>query len=170
MIERLDEAAFEACLPELAELLVDAVEDGASVGFLAGFDTTAARAWWLSRAPAVASGGLAVWVARTDGRVTGTISLAYSDKPNQKHRADVVKLAVLRRCRGQGLGRRLLETAEQTAAATGVTLLMLDTETASAAETLYQRTGWQRYGIVPEMAADPSGVLRDCSFFYKTLA
>lgn len=169
MIERLDPAGFEACLPQLAEILVDAVEDGASVGFLAGFDPAAARAWWRSKTAAVTNGTLAVWVAREDGRVTGTISLAYADKPNQKHRADVVKLAVLRGQRGRGLGRRLLAAAERTAAATGVTLLMLDTETAGAAETLYQRAGWHRYGIVPGMAADPSGVLRDCSFFYKQL-
>ncbi|MFG1603472.1 GNAT family N-acetyltransferase [Actinoplanes sp. NPDC049265] len=170
VIERLDAASFEEQLPALAAVLVDAVDDGASVGFLAGFDVPAATAWWRARSPAVGAGGLAVWVARDDGVVAGTISLAYADKPNQRHRADVLKLAVLRTHRGRGLARRLLAAAEHTAAATGVRLLMLDTETASAAESLYQRAGWHRYGIVPAMAADPSGVPRDCSFFYKTIA
>jgi ribosomal protein S18 acetylase RimI-like enzyme len=169
VIERLTAATFEAHLPALATLLVDAVAGGASVGFLAGFDLPAATAWWRARAEAVRDGSLAVWVARTNGVVAGTISLAYAGKPNQRHRADVLKLAVLRSARGRGLARRLLAEAERTAAATGVTLLMLDTETASAAEALYRRAGWHRYGIVPAMAADPSGTLRDCSFFYKTL-
>jgi hypothetical protein len=47
---------------------------------------------------------------------------------------------------------------------------MLDTETGSVADTLYERAGWTRYGVVPAYAADPSGVPRPCSFFYKPLA
>ena len=76
---------------------------------------------------------------------------------------------MLRTQRGQGLGRRLLRVAEDEAAATGITLLMLDTETGSAAETLYATSGWQRYGVVPDYAADPAGVPRDCSFYFKRL-
>ena len=169
MIERLRPDAFAGCLPALAGLLVDAVDDGASVGFLAGFDDAAARAWWQQRAAEVAAGRLAVWVARTADGIAGTVSLAYAAKPNARHRAEVVKLAVHRTHRGRGLGRRLLATAERAAADTGVTLLLLDTETDSAAERLYRTAGWQRYGIVPGYAADPSGVLRDCSFYFKTL-
>jgi hypothetical protein len=45
----------------------------------------------------------------------------------------------------------------------------LDTETGSVAEDLYLTAGWTRYGIVPDYAADPAGVPRDCSFFYKRL-
>lgn len=168
-VARLRAADFAGQVPALAELLVDAVAGGASVGFLAGFDQAAATAWWRSRAGAVADGSLAVWVATGPAGVTGTISLAYADKPNARHRAEVVKLAVRRDARGGGVGRRLLAEAEAAAAATGITLLLLDTETASAAERLYESAGWQRYGIVPGYAAGPAGELKDCSFFYKKL-
>jgi GNAT superfamily N-acetyltransferase len=168
-IERLDPPAFAACLPELAAVLVDAVDDGASVGFLAGLDHAAAAGWWRGQADAVADGSLAVWVARDGAGISGTISLAYPWKPNAQHRAEVVKLAVRRSRRGRGLGRALLATAEHAAAGAGITLLQLDTETGSAAETLYASAGWQRYGVVPGYAADPSGVLRDCSFYFKRL-
>lgn len=168
-ITRLTAGDFAGHVPALADLLVDAVADGASVGFLAGFDHAAATAWWRSRAPAVADGGLAVWIAAGPAGVAGTISLAYAEKPNARHRAEVVKLAVRRDARGRGLGRRLLATAEAAAAASGITLLLLDTETASAAERLYESAGWHRYGIVPDYAADPAGQLRDCSFFAKKL-
>jgi GNAT superfamily N-acetyltransferase len=169
-VDRLDPARFLQCLPELAAVLVDAVADGASVGFLGEFDHAAATAWWTGQAGAVADGSLTVWVARDGGGIHGTISLAYPWKPNARHRAEVVKLAVLRTHRGLGLGRRLLAAAERAAADAGITLLLLDTETGSAAETLYRAAGWQRYGVVPDYAADPAGVLRDCSFFYKTLS
>jgi GNAT superfamily N-acetyltransferase len=168
-IERLTGDTFAACIPGLAAVLRDAVADGASVGFLAGLSEQDATRWWRSRAEAVGAGTLAVWAAHERGEVVGTISLAYSDKPNARHRAEVVKLAVLRTQRGNGLGRRLLQTAEQTAAATGITLLMLDTETGSAAEALYRRAGWHRYGTVDNYAAAPSGTLRPCSFYTKPL-
>jgi ribosomal protein S18 acetylase RimI-like enzyme len=166
---RLTPDDFGTHLPALAGLLVDAVAGGASVGFLDGFDETAATAWWRSRAAAVADGSLAVWISTGPAGVTGTISLAYAEKPNARHRAEVVKLAVRRDARGRGLGRRLLAAAEEAAAAAGITLLLLDTETASAAERLYETAGWHRYGIVPDYAAGPSGELKDCSFYFKKL-
>ena len=169
-ITRLTAADFAAHVPALAGLLVDAVAGGASVGFLAGLDEAAAVAWWQGRAAAVAGGSLGVWVADGPDGVIGTISLAYPDKPNARHRAEVVKLAVHRAARGRGLGRDLLATAEQAAAAAGITLLLLDTETGSAAERLYESAGWQRYGLVEDYAADPSGSLKDCSFLVKRLA
>jgi GNAT superfamily N-acetyltransferase len=167
VIDRLTAGAFTAAVPGLAAVLCDAVAGGASVGFLAGLDQADAQRWWLGRASAVRDGTLAVWAEHEDGRIRGTVSLAYAEKANARHRAEVVKLAVLRSQRGNGLGRRLLRTAEAEAAATGISLLMLDTETGSAAETLYRASGWQRYGIVPGYAADPAGVPRDCSFYFK---
>ncbi|MEV4640509.1 GNAT family N-acetyltransferase [Actinoplanes sp. NPDC049548] len=170
MIERLTPETFAAALPGLAELLVDAVRGGASIGFLAGFDHDQATAWWHDRAAAVADETLAVWTVTGPDGPAGTISLAYADKPNARHRAEVVKLAVHRDHRGKGLGRRLLATAEQAAAASGITMLLLDTETDSAADRLYRSAGWLRYGIVPDYAAGPTGELRPCSFYYKPIS
>ena len=168
-ITRLAPEEFPGSIPALADLLVDAVAGGASVGFLAGLDHAGAVDWWRGRAEAVADGSLAVWVSRGPAGVDGTISLAYAEKANARHRAEVIKLAVHRAQRGRGLGRRLLAAAEQAAAAAGITLLLLDTETESAADRLYASAGWQRYGIVPDYAAGPEGVLKDCSFYYKKL-
>ena len=115
------------------------------------------------------AGSLAVWAHRGPGGITGTVSLAYADKPNARHRAEVVKLAVHRTERGRGLGRKLLATAEDAATAAGISLLLLDTETGSAAEHLYRSAGWQRYGVVPRYAAGPEGELKACSFYFKAL-
>ncbi|GAA4622134.1 GNAT family N-acetyltransferase [Actinoallomurus vinaceus] len=167
MITRLSPAAFAAAVTDLAELLADVVSDGHSLGFLTPFDRSEAVAWWEARGPAVADGSLLVWVSRGPRGVDGTVGLALEPKPNGRHRAEVVKLMVRRDARGRGLGRALLTTAERAAAQAGATLLLLDTETGSAAEDLYHATGWIRYGIVPDYAADPAGALRDCSFFYK---
>ncbi|MGW7131036.1 N-acetyltransferase family protein [Streptomyces bobili] len=167
---RLDAAALLGHAGELAGLLADTVAGGASVGFLAPLDRAQALAWWEGRAAGVAAGHLAVWAALDGGRVTGTVTLAFPDKPNSRHRAELVKLMVHRDARGQGLGRRLLATAEEAAAAAGVTLLHLDTETDSPAEHLYRTAGWTKAGIIPDYAADPAGVLRPTTLYYKHLA
>ncbi|MGN5381429.1 N-acetyltransferase family protein [Streptomyces lasalocidi] len=169
-VERWDEGHVRACAGELAELLADTVVGGASVGFLASFGRAQAAGWWRERADAMVCGRLAVWAAVADtGRVLGTVSLDRPDKPNSRHRAELVKLMVHRTARGQGLGRRLLTTAEDAAAAAGITLLHLDTETDSPAEQLYRSAGWTRAGVIPDYALSPAGELRPTTLYFKRL-
>ena len=165
---RLDAAQLDLAIEELAGLLAETVESGASVGFLAPLARAEAVAWWRGRSAAVAAGRLLVWVAYGEpGRVLGTVSLALADKPNSAHRAELVKLMVRRDARGRGLGRSLLTRAEEAAAARGITLLHLDTETGSPAEHLYRSSGWTPVGAIPDYAADPAGVLRPTTIYYK---
>ncbi|GAA3015868.1 GNAT family N-acetyltransferase [Streptomyces fulvorobeus] len=152
---------------ELAALLVDTVNGGSSVGFLAPLDRGEAAAWWRERAASVEAGHHLVWLARDGERVAGTIGLTRPPLPNARHRAEVAKLMVRPSARGQGLGRRLLAAAEEAAAASGVTLLILDTESGGPAEHLYRSAGWTECGSVPDYAGDPAGVLRPSTFYYK---
>ncbi|WP_327365999.1 GNAT family N-acetyltransferase [Streptomyces sp. NBC_01217] len=154
---------------ELAALLVEAVNGGSSVGFLAPLDRDAAAAWWRERAGAVDAGHLQVWIARNAERVAGTIALVRAPLPNSRHRAEVAKLMVRPSARGRGLGRSLLDAAERSAAEAGVTLLVLDTETGSSAERLYRSTGWTECGSIPGYAADPAGVLKPTTLYYKAV-
>jgi GNAT superfamily N-acetyltransferase len=168
-VARLTAAELHAVADELADLLIDTVDGGASIGFLVPLGRPAAVAWWRERADAVSAGRLAVWVAHGDDRLLGTVGLDFPDKPNSRHRAELVKLMVHRDGRGQGLGRTLLTTAESAAAAAGVTLLHLDTETDSPAESLYLAAGWTRLGEIPDYATTPSGDLHPTTIFYKRL-
>ncbi|MFF3884350.1 GNAT family N-acetyltransferase [Streptomyces sp. NPDC001914] len=168
-VKRLGAAELHAGADELAGLLTDTVDGGASIGFLAPLGHAAALAWWRERADEVAAGRHAVWTAHVDGRLLGTVALAFPDKPNSRHRAELVKLMVHRDGRGQGVGRTLLAAAETAAAAAGITLLHLDTETGSPAESLYLSAGWTRIGAIPDYAAAPSGELRPTTIFYKRL-
>ncbi|MFE3634604.1 GNAT family N-acetyltransferase [Streptomyces sp. NPDC059168] len=165
---RWNEARMRERCQELAGLLADTVDGGASVGFLAPLRPAEAAGWWRERAGAVAAGRLAVWAA-VDGadRVVGTVGLALPDKPSSRHRAEIVKLMVHRSARGQGLGRRLLATAEHAAVSAGLTLLHLDTETGSPAEHLYRSAGWTPAGTIPDYAVSPSGELRPTTLYYK---
>ncbi|MCG7209039.1 GNAT family N-acetyltransferase [Streptomyces arenae] len=167
-VQRLGADQLTRRAGELAELLADTVNAGASVGFLAPLGRDRALAWWRGRADAVAAGQLAVWAALDGaGRAVGTVGLAFPDKPNSRHRAELVKLMVHRDTRGQGVGRGLLAAAEAAAADAGITLLHLDTETDSPAEHLYRSAGWTRAGIIPDYALDPYGALRPTTLYYK---
>ncbi|GAA3007558.1 GNAT family N-acetyltransferase [Streptomyces drozdowiczii] len=152
---------------ELAALLVETVEGGSSVGFLAPLDRAAAAEWWRARAASVEAGQLEVWIARDGERIAGTIGLVRAPLPNARHRAEVAKLMVRPSARGRGLGGELLAAVERAAAEEGVTLLVLDTESGSPAERLYRAAGWTECGSVPDYAADPAGVLKPTTFYYK---
>ncbi|MFF0293049.1 GNAT family N-acetyltransferase [Kitasatospora sp. NPDC004615] len=170
MISPLSADELPAHCDALADLLLDAVDDGASVGFLAGTPRDEAAAWWRTLHPSVADGTRLLWTATgPDGRLLGTVALVRENRPNGRHRAEVSKLLVHRDARGAGLGRRLLATAEQAARDGGATLLLLDTQTGSAAEHLYRSAGWTAFGTVPGHAATPDGVLADTTYYYKQL-
>ncbi|MFI5631929.1 GNAT family N-acetyltransferase [Streptomyces sp. NPDC051664] len=154
---------------ELAALLVETVDSGASVGFLAPLDRGAAADWWRGRAAAVDAGDQRVWIARDGERVAGTIGLKAAPLPNARHRAEISKVMVRPSMRGRGLGRSLLAVAEGAAAEAGLTLLVLDTETGSAAEHLYRAAGWTECGSIPDYAGDPAGTLQPTTFYYKAI-
>ncbi|UYQ63676.1 GNAT family N-acetyltransferase [Streptomyces peucetius] len=168
-ITRLTAGDLPAAAPALAALLLDAVDDGASVGFTASLTSEQAAAWWASLAPALTDGRVVLWAAHDGDRLIGTVQLGCETSPNGRHRAEIAKLLVHRAARGRGTARRLLSTAEEFARTDGRTLLMLDTQTGSAAEKLYRTAGWTPLGTVPDYAADPSGTLRPTTFFHKSL-
>lgn len=151
----------------LAQVLVDCVHGGASVGFLAPLPVADAARWWQGalRAP-----GTVTLVARDDdGRVDGVVQLRLVPYPNGLHRAELAKLLVHRRARGRGVAAALLDRAEQEALARGRWLLVLDTRTGSPAEGMYARRGWQRLGSVPDYALDPDGGLAPTTFMTRRL-
>jgi GNAT superfamily N-acetyltransferase len=156
---------------ELSAVLIDCVQGGASVSFMAPLTRERADAFWRRVAEGVAAGDRLLLVAEggPGGKIVGTVQVVFADPENQPHRADVAKMLVHRAGRRQGLGARLMRAAEDAALAAGRTLLVLDTVTGGDAERLYARLGWTRVGVVPDYALWPDGRLCDTTFFYKRL-
>ena len=167
----LSAAEAEAEMAELAEILWDCVEDGASVNFVKPFTRAQARGFWRRVIASMNEGGTAMLGARHEGRLSGTVLLGLDTPPNQPHRADIKKLLVHRRARRHGLATALMAAAEAEARRRGRTLLTLDTQCGSTAEGLYRALGYTLFGIVPRYAIAPDGhSVDDCAFFYKALA
>jgi ribosomal protein S18 acetylase RimI-like enzyme len=168
-IEQLTAEHAAAALDELVELLQDTVTSGASVGFLPPLAAGAARDYWEGVVADVGGGARVLLVARDDRRVIGSVQLELASKANARHRAEVQKLMVHTRARGQGTGRRLMEAVEAAARAAGRTLLVLDTRQGDVAERLYARHGYTRAGVIPGYARSADGTLDATVYFYRLL-
>ena len=62
----LTAAEYEAAIPGLAALLVDAVDGGAAVNFLAGVTVEQTAAWWRDRVDDVRDGTITAFVVRDE--------------------------------------------------------------------------------------------------------
>jgi ribosomal protein S18 acetylase RimI-like enzyme len=162
------QALDEAHINQLANVLMDCVEGGASVSFMQPLTRERAAAFWRKVALGVAAGERALLVAEDAQGICGTVQLVLDQPENQPHRADLSKLLVHRRVRRQGLGEALMRAAEDMARDCGKTLLVLDTAS-DTAERIYERLGWVRVGVIPSYALLPQGGLCDTVLFYREL-
>jgi len=156
-------------IEQLADLLIDCVEGGASVSFMHPLSRERAVAFWRNVAVGVAAGERALLVAEDDSGICGTVQLTLDLPENQPHRADLSKMLVHRRARRQGLGAALMRAAEATARECGRTLLVLDAVTGGDGARLYERLGWHRVGDIPNYALMPQGGFCSTTYFYRDL-
>jgi GNAT superfamily N-acetyltransferase len=164
-LHKLSEAHVEA----LADVLIDCVNGGASVSFMAPLSLERALAFWRGVAQGVGAGERAILVAEDAQGICGTVQLVLALPENQPHRADLAKMLVHRRARRQGLGAALMYAALDAARQCGKSLLVLDAVTGGDAARLYERLGWRRVGEVPGYALMPRGGLCGTTFYYRNV-
>ncbi|MEZ5402048.1 MAG: GNAT family N-acetyltransferase [Bryobacteraceae bacterium] len=156
----------------LGRVLLACVHGGASVSFVLPLSDEEARGYWAgSVSPAVRAGTKRVLLAEAAGQVEGCVVLGLDTPPNQRHRAEVMKLLVHPESRRHGIARTLMAAVEEMARACGRTLLTLDTRTGDAAERLYLSMGYQLAGVIPRFARGPhTPALDGTSIFFKELS
>jgi GNAT superfamily N-acetyltransferase len=168
-ISVLDAPVSDAALEQLASVLVDCVDGGASVSFMAPFSQEQALAFFRKVAGSVKSGDTVLLAAKLDGKIVGTVQLGLDTPPNQPHRADVKKMLVHRAARGHGIGAALMAAVEAEARRNRRWLVVLDTVPGENGYRLYRRAGWTESGIIPDYAMFPDGRLCDTALFWKRL-
>jgi ribosomal protein S18 acetylase RimI-like enzyme len=169
-IERLHWHEIERALGDFVELLRDALDHGASLGFHAPLARDAAGRYWLSLHDEIRAGTRVLFAARAAGRVVGTGQLVLSAFPSARHRAEVHKLVVHSGCRGGGIGRALMEALHGEALAGGRTLIVLGTRTGGRPVAFYQRLGYRVAGVIPRYMTDADGRAHDRTTLYLELA
>jgi GNAT superfamily N-acetyltransferase len=165
----LEAPIVDAMLDQLASVLVDCVEGGASVSFMAPFTQEDGLAFFRKVAASVACGDTVLLAAKLEERIVGTVQLGLDTPPNQPHRADVKKMLVHRTARSRGIGAALMAAVEDEAKRRGRWLLVLDTVPGMSGYRLYQRAGWTEVGTIPDYALLPDGRLCDTAVLWKRL-
>jgi GNAT superfamily N-acetyltransferase len=170
VLEWLTAETVDATLPELAVLLIDAVESGASIGYMLPYEPADIHSYWQGVAAAVKADRKWLVVARLgDGSLVGTAQIEPAGKANGRHRAEVQKVIVTSRLHKHGIGKKLMTEVETYARNKGRTLLLLDTRANDAGERLYTACGWTCFGVVPAYAYSPDGSIEGTAFYFKQL-
>ena len=170
LVEALTPQAARTAEAALVELLGDAVDSGASVGFLPPLLPATASAYWRAVYADVEAGSRVLLAAHNGvGTIVGSAQLELATRENGRHRAEVAKVMVLRSARRRGLGRQLMLAAEEHARRLGRSTLVLDTRAGDTSERLYASVGWKRAGEIPRYARSADGALDATAFYYKLL-
>ena len=168
-LRRVNPESFAHYRQGLNDLLFDAVQHGASIGFLADIDDAQARAYLNAVQADLENGNLLLWVVVQEEKVLASVQLALCQKANGRNRAEVQKLQVLHQARRRGLGQQLMNALELAARQHQRGLLYLDTEAGSPAETFYQSLGYTRVGELPNYCQSPDGHYAPTAIYFKTL-
>ena len=164
-------------LPALADLLIDGVHRGASLGFLAPLSRHQALDYWQG---VFAQLGMhqSLWIAcdagqsgdeRSAGPLQGAVQLSLCPRANAHHRGVVQRLMVHSQSRGRGIASQLMNRVESAALERGRSLLVLEAPSGSQAEAVYAHLGWQRAGEIPDYDACAEGRLHGSAMYYKRL-
>lgn len=167
-IEMIDELS-PADLNDLCDATDAAVESGGGFGWIKPPAREVMERYW--------KGVLVVperhlIVARRDDVVCGAVQVIEPSRHNEAQAfcANIVACFTAPWARGQGAGRKLMETAEQLAIEMGYKVMQVDVrETQVHAIELFEKLGYVRWGVNPAYAFVDGGMIR--GFYYtKTLA
>jgi acetyltransferase len=153
----------------LCELLIDAVESGAAVGFLPPFAKWQAESYWENLNAQLSTSRL-LFAAYSGNRLVGCVQLDLAQMPSARHRAEVQNIFVFRNRRGEGIGKLLMKAVEVKAREIDRRLLIADARMGDVAEHLLQRLDYNRVGIIPEYTKSADGSLHATVIFCKYLA
>ncbi len=168
-IVQLNASTLPVYRSELANLLLNAVSHGASVGYRNSLTRDDAENDIRALSPALEKNELLLWIARDEKGIVGSIELALCQKPNGRNRAEIQKLLVHSQARRQGIGKTLLMALERTAYQIQRGLLYLDTQSGSPAEAFYRARGYRCLGELPDYACTPDGYYHSTVVYYKRL-
>ncbi|WP_373228584.1 GNAT family N-acetyltransferase [Cohnella sp.] len=160
-IEQLN--SIQEHIDELSELLIQVVEDGASIGFLPPLNFSETIRYWEN----VINPEVILFVAKINNQIVGSVQLHLCTKENGGHRAEIAKLMTHPNYRRNGIGRSLMQKAEERAKQEGRSLLVLDTREGDPSNFLYTSIGFIEAGRIPNYAKSASGELHATIYYYK---
>lgn len=168
-LRRVTAESFAHYRQGLVELLLDAVKQGASVGFMANLQACEAYTYFDGVRTELEKGNVLLWAVVQEEQVLASVQLSLCQKQNGLNRAEVQKLLVLSAAQRRGLGGQLMGAVELAAHQHKRGLLYMDTESGSPAENFYRSLGYTCAGKLPDYACNPDGEYKATAIYYKTL-
>lgn len=162
-------SAGPAARDNLADLLIESVAHGGSLGFMHPLERADALAFWDDALASASRGERLVLGAWEADALVGTVTLLLKLPPNQPHRAEISKLMTRVSHRGRGIAATLMHAAETAATGRGRTLLVLDTAAEEGASGFYEKLGYTLSGVIPDYALKPRGGLTATMVYWKRL-
>ena len=147
-------------LDGLSKLLKTVVDEGASLGFLPPLAQEQALTYWQT----ILAPEVILFIAKINQTVAGSIQLM--TKPNGRHRAEICKLMTHPDFRRHGIGRALMQIAEERAKQENRSLIVLDTREDDPSNQLYQSLDYREVGKIP---AYSKGELETTVIYYKLI-
>jgi ribosomal protein S18 acetylase RimI-like enzyme len=163
-IEQLN--SIDEHVDELSELLIKVVEDGASIGFLPPLQFLDAEIYWKN----VLNSEVLLFVAKINNKIVGSVQLHLCTKQNGCHRAEIAKLMTHPNYRRNGIGRSVMNKAEERAKQERRSLLVLDTREGDPSNLLYSSIGYIQAGKIPYYAKSSNGELHSTVLYYKVIS
>jgi acetyltransferase len=160
---------IEELLPSLSALLREIVVTGNPMGFFPPLSEAAANAYWRSIKPELDAGSRILITAHTDEGLIGAGQLALSQRQNAPHRAEIEKLFVAVKARGQGIGKLLMNGLHGIARVNGRSLILLNTRGGLPARDFYKSLGYREIGVIPGWSIGPAGERYDHVTMYYNL-
>lgn len=108
-----------------------------------------------------------LFVAKINHQIAGTVQLHLCTKQNGSDRAEIAKLMTHPKYRRNGIGRLLMNKAEEKAKKVGRSLLVLETKEGNPSNLLYSSIGYIQAGKIPYYAKSANGELHSTVFYYK---
>ena len=162
----LSSGDLRGLIPELANVLVNAVNGGASLGFIPPMTLDDAHDYWFAIRSELDSGRRLLVGAFCGDGIVGAGQLLLPSWPNAAHRAEIQKMVVAESMRGRGVGRSLMEALHSVARDYGRTLILLNTRHGSSPERFYRSLGYEEVGVVPGYTLGPDGERLDSVALY----
>ncbi|KAJ7224859.1 acyl-CoA N-acyltransferase [Mycena haematopus] len=165
-----------ALIPSFADVHIACIETDHTIAtFIPPLKRDVMIDWWKERVRDVIDGKRIIIMALADNaegqqQLAGYVVLYRPLTETGPFRGGVEKLLVSPNFRRRGLARILMEKLEEEAKIHGQTLLLLDTETGSPAETVYPKLGYIKLGVIPNYGVSPAdSSLIAGTFFWKQL-
>ena len=152
-------------LNALSVLLIQVVEDGASLGFLSPLIRSEAINYWEN----VINPEVILYTAMINRQIVGSVQIHFCTKKNGEHRVEIARLMTHPNYRRRGIGQLLMKKAEEDVKLAGKSLIVLDTREGDPSNRLYTSLGYIQAGRIPNYAKSSNGELHATIYYYKDL-